>query len=100
MMNHCGSPSTAHMLHMLIGVAVARTVARRLHPFVQAVLEPQQRHGFCVSVELSRQLAATTLQLMSRPATDLPDAQRPHTPEQGTEAVVMHHPDAGSTAVF
>lgn len=54
-------------------------------PSVQAVLEPQQRHGFCVSVELSRQLAATTLRLILQSAADLPDAQRPHTPEQSTE---------------
>ncbi len=37
---------------------------------MQAAMEPQQRHGFCVSVRLSQGLAATTLRLLD------PDAAR------------------------
>ena len=67
-----------------------------MYCLVQAVLEPQQRHGFCVSVRLSRQLAGTTIRLMSQAAADLLDAQRPHTPEQSVEPVVMQHHDTHS----
>jgi hypothetical protein len=70
-----------------------------MYYLVQAVLEPQQRHGFCVSVRLSGQLASTTIRLISQPAADLPDAQRPHTPEQSLEPVVMQHHDTGSQVV-
>jgi hypothetical protein len=31
-------------------------------------MEPRQRHGFCVSVQLSQELAATTLALLEPPA--------------------------------
>ena len=79
--------------------ACLRTQASVLSTPVQAVLEPQQRHGFCVSVKLSRQLAGTTLRLISQSAADLPDAQRPHTPEQSAEPLAVQHLNAGSQAV-
>lgn len=48
----------------------------------QAVLEPRQRHGFCVSEALSRELADTSVKLVDWPGAELRGDQRPATPEQ------------------
>jgi hypothetical protein len=66
----------------VVADCLLRCVLSSLRMPVQAVMEPQQRHGFCVSVELSRQMAETTIRLVRWSAADLPEAHRPHTPEQ------------------
>lgn len=56
---------------MLLGNLMMELVGD-FHIYWQAVMERQQRHGFCVSADLSRQLAATTVRLIgSANAADL-----------------------------